>query len=298
MMIAQGVRLPESPRQAYEPIWCAWGYRRQFEPSQIYGALPIVKQLGFGWVTLDDGWQTAEGDWFLDKTKFPNGDGDMKSMVDRIHQDGFKAQLWWSPMSVDPGTELIKQHPEWLVLDVDGSRHKISYWDAFYLCPAIPKHNAHSPETITIHYPFHPLHGQNLRVHRRAKMPQGEYIYCELSDGTLGGLPAWMADPARVPSFTRGAPMTSAEALAELQSLLDSLRPTVNRDMPTRKEARSNDSKQAGKGAEIGQMNLPLIESKPVMLPSDKQRELASALADLLLAVAIQFAKPDGGDQE
>ena len=28
MMIAQGVRLPESPRQAYEPIWCAWGYRR------------------------------------------------------------------------------------------------------------------------------------------------------------------------------------------------------------------------------------------------------------------------------
>jgi hypothetical protein len=55
---------------------------------------------------------------------------------------------------------------------------------------------------------------------------------------------------------------------------------------------------QAGKGAAIGQMNLPLIESKPVVLPSDKQRELASALADLLLAVAIQFAKPDGGDQE
>ena len=149
MMIAQGVRLPESPRQAYEPIWCAWGYQRQFKPSQIYGALPIVKQLGFGWVTLDDGWQTAEGDWFLDKTKFPNGDGDMKSMVDRIHQDGFKAQLWWAPMAVDPGTELIKKHPEWLILDADDSRHKISYWDAFYLCPAVPEVRQNAAELAT-----------------------------------------------------------------------------------------------------------------------------------------------------
>lgn len=55
---------------------------------------------------------------------------------------------------------------------------------------------------------------------------------------------------------------------------------------------------QAEKGAAIAQMNLPLIESKPVMMPSDKQRELASALADLLMAAAIQLKKPDCGDQE
>ena len=36
------------------------------------------------------------------------------------------------------------------------------------------------------------------------------------------------------------------------------------------------------------QMNLPLLDSKPLMLPADKQRELASALADLLLEAAIQ----------
>jgi hypothetical protein len=45
---------------------------------------------------------------------------------------------------------------------------------------------------------------------------------------------------------------------------------------------------QAGKGAGMEQMNLPLLESKPLMLPSDKQRELTSALADLLLEAAIQ----------
>lgn len=149
MMVAQGVRLPESPSSAFGPIWCAWGYRRKFQPTQIYSALPIVKNLGFQWVTLDDGWQTAEGDWHLDKTKFPKGDPDMKAMVDRIHQDGFKAQLWWAPMSVDPGTDLIAKHPEWLLLDADGSRHKISYWDSFYLCPAVPEVRKNAADLVT-----------------------------------------------------------------------------------------------------------------------------------------------------
>ena len=139
MMVGQGVKFSKAPPDAFEPIWCAWGYRRTFQPPQIYGALPIVKKLGFGWVTLDDGWQTAEGDWFLEPKKFPRGDQDMKAMVDRIHADGFKAQLWWAPMSVDPGTQKIEKHADWLLLDSDGSRHKISYWDAFYLCPAVPE---------------------------------------------------------------------------------------------------------------------------------------------------------------
>lgn len=138
MMVAQGMRLPSSPPDAFEPIWCAWGYRRAFTPEQIYGALPIVKKLGFRWVTLDDGWQTAEGDWFINEAKFPRGDQDMKAMVDRIHAEGFKAQLWWAPMSVDPDTTLVEKHPEQLLLNQDGSRQKITYWNAFYLCPAFP----------------------------------------------------------------------------------------------------------------------------------------------------------------
>ena len=119
-------------------IWCAWGYGRKIKPSQIYNALPIVKKLGFTWVTLDDGWQTAQGDWFLQPQKFPNGDADMRALVDKIHAEGFKAQLWWAPLAADPGTELVKKHPEWLLLNADGSKQKISYWNSWYLCPAYP----------------------------------------------------------------------------------------------------------------------------------------------------------------
>ncbi len=138
IMVGQGVRFPKSPPQAFEPIWCAWGYRRGFTPEQIYGALPVVTKLGFGWVTLDDGWQTVEGDWYVNPQKFPAGEADMRKMVDRIHADGFKAQLWWAPMSVNPESELIKKHPEQLLLNEDGSKHKVTYWNAFYLCPASP----------------------------------------------------------------------------------------------------------------------------------------------------------------
>jgi alpha-galactosidase len=137
-MVKQGVVFKPSPGDAFSPIWCAWGYGRKCTPAQVYNALLIVKKLGFRWVTLDDGWQTAEGDWFLNPEKFPGGDRDMKAMVDRIHDEGFKAQLWWAPLSVKPDTHLMKEHPEYLLLNSDGSKQKISYWNAWYLCPALP----------------------------------------------------------------------------------------------------------------------------------------------------------------
>jgi hypothetical protein len=51
------------------------------------------------------------------------------------------------------------------------------------------------------------------------------------------------------------------------------------------------------KTPEKTQMNLRFCDSKPMMLPDDKQRELAIALADLLLGAAAKPTEPDpGGD--
>lgn len=103
---------------------------------QVEGALPVVKKLGFTWVAVDDGWQSLDGDWLLVKTKFPNGDADMKALVDKIHAQGFKAQIWWAPLAAKPDSDLVKTHPEQLLLNADGSQQKISYWNDWYLCPA------------------------------------------------------------------------------------------------------------------------------------------------------------------
>ncbi len=136
-MQAQGIRLPQSPKDAFDPIWCAWGYGRGFTPTQVFETLPVVKRLGFGWVVLDDGWQVALGDWTPRADKFPAGDADMKALVDRIHAAGFKAQLWWAPMGADAGSRTERDHPDWLLRNADGSTRKITWWDSQYLCPAV-----------------------------------------------------------------------------------------------------------------------------------------------------------------
>ncbi len=127
-----------APDSAFGPIWCAWGYGKTFTPSQVEQALPEVKKLGFSWVGVDDGWQTNEGDWALLPSKFPNGDRDMKALVDKIHAQGFHAQLWWAPLAAKPESDVAKTHPEELLLNEDGSKQKISYWNDWYFCPADP----------------------------------------------------------------------------------------------------------------------------------------------------------------
>jgi alpha-galactosidase len=136
LMARQGLESPPAPRSAFEPIWCAWGYGRSFTPAQVIETLPTAKRLGFGWATLDDGWQVAEGDWVPAPAKFPKGDADMKGLVDRIHDQGLKAQLWWTPLAVDPGTPLHKNHPDQLLLGAEGGTRAITWWDSLYLCPA------------------------------------------------------------------------------------------------------------------------------------------------------------------
>jgi alpha-galactosidase len=136
LMMRQGFQMASAPDSAYGPIWCAWGYGRTVQLKQVYETLPTVKKLGFAWVTLDDGWQNDYGDWALDRKKFPHGDTDMKALVDRIHQEGFKAQLWWSPLSAVPDSQLLKEHPDLVLLNRDGSKRKISWWNSLYLCPA------------------------------------------------------------------------------------------------------------------------------------------------------------------
>jgi len=136
LMAKQGFKMASAPESAFGAIWCAWGYGRTVQPKQVYDTLPTAKKMGFTWVTLDDGWQNDYGDWQLDPKKFPNGDADIKALVDRIHQEGFKAQLWWSPLSAEPKSKLLQDEPDLALENRDGSKRKISWWNSYYLCPA------------------------------------------------------------------------------------------------------------------------------------------------------------------
>ena len=139
ILAERGLVQAKVPAAGYEPIWCAWGYERDFTVDQVMGTLPKAKDLGLTWAVIDDGWQTSEGDWYLDPKKFPRGDIDMKALVEAIKDAGMKSKLWVAPLAVDPGTDLHRDHADMLLLDKNGKPQDITWWDSLYLCPAYPE---------------------------------------------------------------------------------------------------------------------------------------------------------------
>jgi hypothetical protein len=131
-----GLRAPKVPASAFEPVWCAWGYQRNFTVEEVLGTLPKVKDVGLKWAGLDDGWQTNEGDWDINRAKFPRGEADMRAFTRKIRDAGLLPRLWWAPLAADPESNLYKRHPEMLLLDAKGNKQDVTWWDSYTVCPA------------------------------------------------------------------------------------------------------------------------------------------------------------------
>src|SRR3954447_3155141 len=136
IMAERGLRAPPIPRSSYAPIWCAWGYERNFTPEQVYGTLDKARTVGCEWAVLDDGWQKSVGDWVADTGKFPNGNAGIRAFADRIKQYGMRPKLWISPLSATPASDLMRDHRDMLLLDASGAAQNVSWWNSYTLCPA------------------------------------------------------------------------------------------------------------------------------------------------------------------
>ena len=140
-----GFDAPVSPEEAYEAVWCAWGYERTFTPEEVIGTLPKVVELGFKWVDVDDGYQICEGDWQANDRVGAEG---MRRITEAIHDAGLKAKIWWAPMAADPESTLAREHPELLLVQKDGTHEDISWWDSWYLSPVNPATWAYTEDLV------------------------------------------------------------------------------------------------------------------------------------------------------
>ncbi|AHM62266.1 glycoside hydrolase clan GH-D [Flammeovirgaceae bacterium 311] len=186
LLRAKGLEFVESEEAAYESSWCAWGYMRDFTLDEILGTLPKVKELGIQWVTIDDGFQLAEGDWQVNRLKFPRGDVQMKALVDTIHSYGLKAMLWWAPLAADPHSKLLQEHPDMKLLAADGTPQDITWWDSYYMSPAYDKTIQHTEEVVNLfmkHWGFDGLKmdGQHLNAVAPDYNPEHGLAYPEES---------------------------------------------------------------------------------------------------------------------
>lgn len=79
---------------------------------------------------IDDGYETKVGDWDMNTVKFPNG---LAPIVNRIHEQGLMAGLWYAPFAAQFKANVIKNHPDWLIRNKHG-RPVISgiAWGGFY----------------------------------------------------------------------------------------------------------------------------------------------------------------------
>jgi alpha-galactosidase len=135
-MNAAGVIAPKAPESAFAPVWCAWGYEREFTVEQVVATLPKARELGFEWAVLDDGWQNNEGDWYIDTRKFPRGEEDMRAFVKAIRAQGMRPRLWLAPLAADPGSDVLRDHTDMLLLDRSGAFQTVSWWNSLTQCPA------------------------------------------------------------------------------------------------------------------------------------------------------------------
>jgi alpha-galactosidase len=143
----EGWELPKPSSEAYNASWCGWGYEFNVTAAQMLGTVPKLKEMGIKWATLDDRWFNNYGDWQPRKETFP-GDS-IQQMVRDFHKQGMLVQLWWLPLGVEDGqgrweshkyliSDVVKEHPEWLILDKNGHHARMTR-DLAALCPAVPE---------------------------------------------------------------------------------------------------------------------------------------------------------------
>jgi alpha-galactosidase len=142
----EGLSKPANNDENYAVSWCGWGYEFGVTTKQMLDTIPKLKELGIHWATLDDGWFNNYGDWQPREPAF--SENAIPNMVKQFHDQAIKVQLWWLPLGVEDGhygyggrkyvvSDVVKQHPDWLILDQQGKPARMAR-NLATLCPALP----------------------------------------------------------------------------------------------------------------------------------------------------------------
>ncbi len=108
-------------------IWCSWyQYFTTVSESDIIENIAAIERLDLpvDVIQLDDGYQTALGDWFDLTDRFESLGG----IASRIKDSGRRAGIWVAPFLVAPESELARNHPDWLVSDGSSPVHAGHNW--------------------------------------------------------------------------------------------------------------------------------------------------------------------------
>ncbi len=108
---------PVSPRPVVLNTWEAVYFDHDL--TRLTALAETAASLGVERYVLDDGWfrhrrddSAGLGDWWVDEGVWPGG---LAPLFDRVRALGMQVGLWVEPEMVNPGSDLARDHPEWVL---------------------------------------------------------------------------------------------------------------------------------------------------------------------------------------
>lgn len=94
-------------------VWCTWyRYFEQVTAADVLADIAGIDAAGLpvDTVQVDDGWSTGTGAW----TRPRPGFGSLAEVIAAVHDGGRRAGIWLAPFVVGAGSEVAREHPDWL----------------------------------------------------------------------------------------------------------------------------------------------------------------------------------------
>lgn len=111
--------------------YCSWYYYyTKVSQKDMLENLEVATEHKVDWniFVLDDGYQTALGDWLSVNKKFPDG---VEKVAESIAEKKIIPGIWLAPFSGRRNSRLYKEHPEWTLKNTDGSPVSAG-WNPFW----------------------------------------------------------------------------------------------------------------------------------------------------------------------
>ncbi|WP_216382441.1 glycoside hydrolase family 36 protein [Arcanobacterium phocae] len=126
----ENMRQPLHVMDTCGPMWSSWySWFEEITEEIIISEISPAKELGYGAIQIDDGWQQSVGHW-NPNTKFSHGIADIAA---QIHDAGMKTGLWIAPFIAVSSAPVIERFPELFLHNDDGNLKPAGYnWGQYY----------------------------------------------------------------------------------------------------------------------------------------------------------------------
>jgi alpha-galactosidase len=92
--------------------WCSWyHYFHGVTETDLRSNLAQADKWPFDVFQLDDGFQSAIGDWLTTNERFPS---DLDRLASDIAAAGYQPGLWIAPFLASPDSAIVREHPDWI----------------------------------------------------------------------------------------------------------------------------------------------------------------------------------------